>query len=410
MIMRMLYHILVLGLHLLILATIPLAHSFSTRRSYVLVETLKNKPSIDNLDDGLLLELCAAAKEKSNTSMSFLGAAELPLISLQPSLTTSRGLDHLFTTEVFQSIKVGRDWNWVQALRALDSIALCEALGQYTREFMFDLYIGPTWVESFREVYDHKGPTPPSRLPIRLLEVLSSLTNLEKLTLIIPEHHTEIFRTTFQNANASFPSVKTLVLGPHTDWVIHMSPNVETVSTHDWRWLHSNVDGQYRHQHSTDLINSAGQATRLRHFEMQEWWTLAQLENVYHAMPGIRSLAMTGGVYVDSLENLLPTLSRFQKLTSLVLAEASSLQVGFDPPMCGNVYDGPYGEALLQEVIEEGKEAERKVARMVYGMLPRLEELWVGDHSKASFSRSKSAEDDEISWAYHARQKAGFEP
>lgn len=189
-----------------------------------------------------------------------------------------------------------------------------------------------------------------------------------------------------------------------------MCPNVETISTHDWRWLHSNLDGQYKHQHSTDLINSAGRATNLHHFEMKEWWTLAQLENVYHAMPGISSLAMTGGTYGDGIEYLLPTLSHSLNPTSLVLADAFSLHVGFDPPMCGNVYDGPNGEALLQEVIEEGKKMDEKLARMVYARLPRLKELWVGDDFKAIVSRNTSGGDHQISWAYHTRQKAGFDP
>ena len=395
--MRILYHVTILSLCLLALPTILLAHSLSRQRSYVLVSTLKNRPLAEKLDDSMVLKLCAAVKGTSNNTTSYTIASEQPQFSLEAFSATNQRLDHVLTPEKLRIIKVGKGWGWAQALRALDAIALCEALDEHTREFMIDLSIGPTWVESFQEGYDYKGPTPPSRFPQKFLEVLTSLTNLEKLTLIIPEYHTEIFRTTFQKANTSFPSVRTLVLGPHMDWVIAMCPNVERISTHDWRWLHSNVDGQYSHQHSTDLINSAGQATNLRHFDMSEWWTLAQLENVHHAMPGISSLAMTGGMYNDRLEVLLPMLSRFQNLTSLVLAPAFNLHVGFDPPMCGNAFDGPDGEAYLQQVIEEGKEADEKVVRMVYGMLPRLEKLWVGDHFKASLSRSKSAEDDKIS-------------
>lgn len=345
-----------------------------------------------------------------NTSTPYLVATEQPLIPLQPSSAPNQQLAHLITPEIFKSIKVGKNSNWAQeALRALDALAMCEALGQYTREFMIDMYIGPSWSASFQEDHDLKGPTPPSQFSTKLLEVLSNLKSLKKLTSNVPENHMEIFRTTFQKANASFPSIQNLILGPHTDWVVAMCPNVETISTDDWRWLHSNVGGQWGHQHSTDLINSAGRAANLRHFEMTEWWTPAQLEQVYHMMPWISSLAMTDNTYGDGLEDLLPTLSRFQNLTSLVLADAINLHVGFNPPLCGNVYDGPHGEALLQEVIEEGKEADKKVARMIYDILPKLEELWVGDHSKASLSRSKSAEDDDISWSYRARQQAGYD-
>ena len=409
LIQRISYHITMLSIYLLALAAIPLAHSFSTRRSYALLETLRHRPFIKTLDDDLLLELCAAIDGTSNTSTPYLVTAEQPLVSFQPSSVPNQHLDHAIIPEIFKSIKVDKDWNWAQALCALDALALCEALGQHTREFLIDLYIGPTWFESSQEGYDYKGPTPPSPFPTRLLKVLSSLKKLEKLTLILPEYHTEVFRTTFQKANASFANVQILVLGPHKDWVIAMCSNVETVSTHDWRWLHSNVDGRYKHQHSTDLIKSAGRATNPRHFEMIEWWTLAQLESVYHAMPGISSLAMTVGSYGDGIESLLPTLSHFRNLTSLVLADAFSLHVGFDPLMCGNVYDGPNGEAYLQQVIEEEKEADEKVAKMVYARIPMLKELWIGDDSKATLSRNMSAEDKQIFWAYHTRVKAGFD-
>ncbi|KAG6995753.1 hypothetical protein G7Y79_00042g078580 [Physcia stellaris] len=91
---------------------------------------------------------------------------------------------------------------------------------------------------------------------------------------------------------------------------------------------------------STYLINFAEQNINLRHSEMQEWWKLAQLENVYRAMPGIASLEMTGDAHGDGIEYLFPTVSHFRILTGFGLANASSLHMGFDPPVCGNVFDG----------------------------------------------------------------------
>ncbi|KAL8717412.1 MAG: hypothetical protein Q9225_005343 [Loekoesia sp. 1 TL-2023] len=300
---------------------------------------------------------------------------------------------HLSAPFIFRGIKIGQRWDWNRALRALNSIALCEAVCEYAKSFIIDLYIG--------EDRAHRGPKPPSRFPLKLLEVLTGLANLEKLTLIIPEHHTEAFRKTFEEANASFPGIRTLVLGPYMDWMIAMCPKVETISSSDWRWLRSNVDGEYQRQYSTNLINSAGRATSLRHFEMNESWTVRRLETVHQAMPRIQSLAMRGCQYRDGIETLLPTLSRFQNLTSLVLADAHGLKVGFNPPFCGNTCMGPDGQKYYQQIYEEGRQAEERVANMVFPKLPKLGKLWIEDFSEARVTRTEFGVVNEINWVYH---------
>lgn len=62
--------------------------------------------------------------------------------------------------------------------------------------------------------------------------------------------------------------------------------------------------------------------------------------------------------------------------------------VGFDPPWCGNAYMGPGGTEYPQQVDREGKEAEKKVAHMVFPICASLEELWTGDTAKAVVERS----------------------
>ena len=404
------------------LCLLPLSLSLAAARglfsSYasILAETIKTRASINDVSDEILLKICAVVKRLPNPSededrlpanrlaplvwewrelvnsvKSLLYVAPERLQSPLSALsTTNRRFRNLSAPEIFRNINIGNDWDWRKALRALDSMILCEAVGTYAESFHIDLYIGPTWIERFQDGYDHKGPKPPLRFPLRLLDVLKSLKNVERLTLILPEYHTETFRTTFEAANATFPSVRTLALGPHMDWIIAMCPNVTAVSSHDSRWLHSNVDGNYKHRHSTNLITSAGRASHLQHFEMHEWWTLTQLETVYHSIPSISSLAMPGGEYEDGIESMLPPLSRFKSLRSLKLADAISLGVGFDPPWCGNAYDGPGGQALARQVAEDRRRATQKVVRMVFGRMPWLEQLWIGNHLITSSTREES--------------------
>ncbi|KAL8627896.1 hypothetical protein Q9189_006387 [Teloschistes chrysophthalmus] len=132
-----------------------------------------------------------------------------------------------------------------------------------------------------------------------------------------------------------------LVLPPE---LLAKCPNIESIATHDWRWIHSNVDGDYTQRHSWELVVSAGRAKTLRHFEVMEWWTLERLEAVYRNTPEIQSLAMLGGRYHEGIKILLPVLGRFSHLTSLSLADIGSIGVDYTAPGCGNPYLGPRGD------------------------------------------------------------------
>ncbi|KAL8687075.1 MAG: hypothetical protein Q9224_005259 [Gallowayella concinna] len=369
---------------------------------------MKELPSLNNLNNDILFEICDWVKLHHASQDSPSSAHQQLLSPLKAFASTNKHMRNVAARDIFQGIKIGQDWNWDRALSALDSIAQCEAVRLYAKFFMIDLYIGPTYEERQRGC-DKKGPPPPRRFPKMLLQVLTSLPNINRLTLVIPEHHTNVFKKIFNKSNPSFPSVRTLVLGPHMDWIIAMCPNLTTISSHDWRWLHSNIDGKQSNRHSADFIKSAGQAKDLRYFEMQERWPRWQLEAVYEAMPMIQSLAMPVGGG-DGIKDLLPTLSRFKGLSSLVLPNVSSLGVGFSPPWCGNAYMGPGGEELALQVEAEGRQAAEMVARMVFGNVPSLEELWVGDHSKANITRTDTGEIDEMSWTYNSRQKPNEDP
>ena len=90
----------------------------------------------------------------------------------------------------------------------------------------------------------------------------------------------------------------------------------------------------------------------------------------------------------DGLQEFLPALSRFRNLQKLALAGVHCLNVGFDPPDCGNAYMGPGGDEYLQQVKREGEEAELRVAHMVFPVCASLQELWIGTTTKAVVDRS----------------------
>lgn len=98
------------------------------------------------------------------------------------------------------------------------------------------------------------------------------------------------------------------------------------------------------------------------------------------------------------VQSLIPTLSKFTNLRQLALESVYNLGVGFNPPSCGNAYDGVWGKQLLKEVEENAVQAEIRVADMVFPACSRLEDLWIGDSVRAEVMRYENGSIADIIW------------
>jgi hypothetical protein len=90
-------------------------------------------------------------------------------------------------------------------------------------------------------------------------------------------------------------------------------------------------------------------------------------------------------------------------MDELILADASNLNVGFDPPGCGNIYMGPGGDEIWKQVAAEGITAAESVAKSVFQTCPPLKKLWVGDRSRAEVQRDEEGNVIDIKWYYETR-------
>ncbi len=68
----------------------------------------------------------------------------------------------------------------------------------------------------------------------------------------------------------------------------------------------------------------------------------------------------------------------------MVVPSVATLDIGFDPPGCGNAYFGPGGEEYRQQVEREGREAERRAAKDIFDRCPLVKELWFDVYSRAT--------------------------
>ena len=322
---------------------------------------------------------------------------------LQTLSMANKRFRQLAAPKLYKSITTGPGVNWNNALAKLDTISTCEAVKVHAKSFLMDIYTGPTPEESLKRIWNYREPEPPQRMTDVLFQNLSKMMNLHKLTLLIPGHHTKVFQRSFETSKINFTNIRTLVLGPHLDWMIAKCPNVEVISTSDYRWMRSYVDGKHYDQRSTDLIRAAGQAKYLQHFEMHDEWSNPRLNQVCQTMPSIRILAMPSASQHYHIESLLPILGQFRNLKILVLEDAQFLKVGFEPSWCGNVYMGPGAQRAREFARRQGIDANTRVANMVFATVLTLEILWVGDVSRATVTRTHFG--NEITWAKIPRLK-----
>jgi Leucine-rich repeat (LRR) protein len=233
------------------------------------------------------------------------------------------------------------------------------------------------------------------------------MIRLEKLELFIPEYHTFPFEAAFRQENVFLPRVDFLVVGPYSDFVVPLCPNVTTIATSSLQWLHCkrSNEGELPSEHSLRLIEVLGGASKLTHLAMFEWWNVGLLEATLVAVPDLSSLSMECSSYHDRLMELLPILSRFNNLQYLALTSAFSLKVtNFQPPWCGNAYYGPNGDQLRQRVGEEREKATKLVVQMVFPVCRKLKVLWIGGRQRAEVRRTEEGDVAGITWTAGVRQ------
>ena len=249
-----------------------------------------------------------------------------------------------------------------------------------------------------------KEQGPPDNLPPALAKRLFQMPQLQKLVLVIPEHHTDIFVKAMSKFKISLPAVHTLVIGPYCDFAVHICPNVTTIAYNGWSARHAKRGEERSLQLTRDLIVAAGSARRLESLEIMAW-KVDVVEAIRDSAPGLRKLALGAGPYKKGIgiEALIPVLSRMKHLEYIALSDVSRLDAGFTVPRYGYIFKGPRGQELRERVALQRQEAERKVARMVASACPRLRDLWIGDSAHAEVLRDKDGAFE--SYVLHRGQK-----
>ena len=208
---------------------------------------------------------------------------------------------------------------------------------------------------------------PPRELPWKLLNLLSRLPRLEKLTFIIPGPHINDFADSIARAELVLPNVQSLVVGPSCSIVTPLCPNLTTLAQPyplGHFIVHRTID-EFKFFETQSILRN------ITTLELHQDWNPDLLRVALRIFPSVRSLSeIRPSRPTHSIRNLVPILAQFEYLESLALA--------------GPLYLGREFRPLTYFMTkQESKQIEERVAAIVIPSCSKLRELWVGERSRA---------------------------
>ncbi|KAG6357350.1 hypothetical protein INS49_013226 [Diaporthe citri] len=283
---------------------------------------------------------------------------------------------------------------WPNVRDRLQEMAACEASLAGVRSLHVDVSVADDKWSDYIET-----TLPPPGIPESFADVLSQMSNLERLDWGISREATQEFESAFVAKGLMLPSVKYLQPGAGSDYLVSRCPNVEVLEagsySHHWSW--SSGKGQ-----RLALIKASTGMESLKEWRLAaQWdgWTLGMLQSIFRATPNITTLHMEGPLRVpdevltglragkypypeyqqETIKAYLNVLALFPNLENLHLPASSNLELGFDGgPWCGNAYDGPSGRAYGRRVVQEDAETTELAANITMSILPHLKSLSIG--------------------------------
>lgn len=146
-------------------------------------------------------------------------------------------------------------------------------------------------------------------------QVLSNMPKLSTLSLNMIPIDVATFREAMDGSSPVLPTVTTLKITPHLEFLIPICPNVGTIDLqHGFQEEGMcTLDAEDRH-HERRLVawlaTPTTKATSLQNFSLRTNWSRELLQAVLDAMSSLRSLNMYGTWYLDTLADLLPVVSK----------------------------------------------------------------------------------------------------
>lgn len=282
---------------------------------------------------------------------------------------------------------------WTNTADRLREMNNCPAALEDVRHLYIDIFVHDSQWSNYRE-----NTMPPAEVPRLMAEVLSSMTNLQRLDFGVSGESSAAFEKAFAEMNVTLPSVTYLQPGAYSEWLLPRCPNVEVVAAggffDHWSWNSGTDYSSGLRERKGDKHEALIEAMRglpIKTLKLDcstRGWDVNLLELILDAVPNITVLEMAGSLNRYNMMDLpegeafrryLSVISQFAHLEELRLPDSSKLDLGFDGgPWCGNAYFGEGGRELRRQVIRRGAETTEKAARIVREILPSLKCFTIG--------------------------------
>ncbi|KAF2658106.1 hypothetical protein K491DRAFT_756364 [Lophiostoma macrostomum CBS 122681] len=332
---------------------------------------------------------------------------EITLCSKDSALWREGAQDRTPPEDLYRKIRIDNNKaginrpGWKNAKDRLNEIKACPAALDGVRHLYIDIYVHSG--DSLDNLLWYESETPSPSIAKLFAEVLASMNNLERLDFGVSAAATPVFEKAFADVDLTLPSVKYLVPGKFSHYLVSMCPNLEAVESggyfHHWSW--NTYDAKLnRTEDAWDALIEATKGVSLKEFTLSCGdWSPEKLNLLFESSPKITTLELQGYLksnidrhsyyasgnvteYSEELQPYLTILSRFSQLEDLRLPSSSSLGLGFDGgAWCGNAYDGEGGRAYGRSVTQQDAELTEAAGRIVHKALPTLKRLDIGHHS-----------------------------
>ncbi|KDQ55627.1 hypothetical protein JAAARDRAFT_37031 [Jaapia argillacea MUCL 33604] len=227
------------------------------------------------------------------------------------------------------------------------------------------------------------SPTTYALLP----SFLASFPQLRTLTFRVQDPFVPGFRSSFDDVvkiHGPFLTIEKLLISHSCAFLINHCPNI--LEFEDSSFL---LDKPVQLITLTEPLSTS--CHRLRALSTTAGISSKTLQDILKAIPLLEELKLSSTLSSrwrvsrrrpedqangQGIMKFLPEFACFPHLHKLVLPHAYSLDIGFNPPWCGNAYMNNPG--LVEQVAKERQEASERVAKGVQEVCPGVTELWVG--------------------------------
>ncbi|KAJ9150697.1 hypothetical protein NKR23_g3382 [Pleurostoma richardsiae] len=342
------------------------------------------------------------------------------LCDLSSPLRTGGNDDQRYPVELFRKLRIDNNElteqraGWKNAAARLLEIKACPAALEDVQGLHVDVFVHESgeFAESL---------VPGDDLPALFADVLSAMPNLSMLYWNIPVKATKNFEKSFVQSKLVLPSVRHLTLGPYSDFLVVMSPNLDSLNAGTpLSWNRYMPPPGPIHFLLQSAAESGIQNLSIynRNSGGSNAWGPELVQQVMASCPNLTSFTMsgflqsTGGYHYGApqggtqkgsqLKAILAVLSRFPRLEHLGLPSAEHLDLDFDGgPFCGNAFEGAQGRAFGRVLLEESLIAMEFAANMTMAALPQLKSLSIG-LQQPNLMKNETGE-TYISWPWTGR-------